>query len=87
MTEYIKLKDVEAAIDIALDRFDLPNDEAVRGRLHNQVGALPSADVVEVVRCKDCKKVETVNCPMYRAHFGYTDMDYCSCGEREDGEE
>lgn len=34
-----------------------------------------------IVRCKNCKNAETVNCPMYRAHFGYTDDDYCSCGE------
>ena len=33
-----------------------------------------------LVRCEDCKKSETVNCPMWKAHFGYTDYDYCSCG-------
>lgn len=37
-----------------------------------------------IVRCDNCKKAETVNCPMYRAHFGYTDYDYCSCGDAKE---
>lgn len=89
MSKYRMLKDVEAAIDVALDRFDLPNDEAVRGRLHNQVGALPSADVVEVVRCKDCKYYVPISekigeCKDTRMNSTY--MSYCSYGERKDGE-
>lgn len=35
----------------------------------------------KLVRCRDCKYVETNRCPMYRAHFGYTDDDFCSIGE------
>lgn len=53
-----------------------------------QVLNVRPADVetVHLIRCKDCKRVETNNCPMYRAHFGYTDEDYCSCGERKEPE-
>ena len=44
-------------------------------------------DAVEVVRCRNCKHVQTINCPFFKAKWGYTDDDYCSCGERrEDGE-
>ena len=43
-------------------------------------------NTVDVVRCEECKYAETVNCPMYRAHFGYTDKDYCSCGVRKEQE-
>ena len=51
------------------------------------IEALPSADAVEVVRCRNCKHVQTINCPFFKAKWGYTDDDYCSCGERrEDGE-
>jgi len=40
-------------------------------------------DAVEIVRCKDCKKDGTKNCPYAVAKFGYTDIDFCSCGEKE----
>ena len=46
----------------------------------------PTVDAVEVVRCKDCKRGETMKCPMYVAKFGYTDQDFCSCGERKHNE-
>ena len=53
----------------------------------DEVRELPSADAVEVVRCRDCKHVQTTKCPFFKAKWGYTDDDYCSCGERrEDGE-
>lgn len=38
----------------------------------------PTADVVEVVRCKDCKHKE--HCSIWMLAFG--DIDFCSCGER-----
>lgn len=52
---------------------------------------LPSADVVEVVRCKDCKyqdkgenESESWNVCNYRPwlYFSINDDDYCSNGER-----
>ena len=44
----------------------------------------PSADVVEVLRCKDCKWVEDDG--FCRLHWGKLKMDdYCSYGERKDG--
>lgn len=40
----------------------------------------PTADVVEVVRCKDCKHKE--HCCLWSIAFG--DIDFCSYGERKD---
>lgn len=49
---------------------------------------VPAADVVEVVRCKDCKHRKTENCSMYvecdcgSQHTWECDNDFCSYGER-----
>ena len=41
---------------------------------------VPAADVVEVVRCKDCKHYDRADCPMEDVVI-YPD-DFCSYGER-----
>jgi hypothetical protein len=54
---------------------------------------IPAADVVEVVRCKDCKYLEEayVNakgflfCPA--SGMEVTDMDFCSYGKRRDNDD
>lgn len=57
----------------------------------------PTADVVEVVRCKDCKHLEIINsrevyakCRMTDLEFKPFDIDtrkhYCSYGERRENE-
>lgn len=47
----------------------------------------PTADVVEVVRCKDCKNRNSFFCPIEKesgtAHW-FEDEDYCSFGERKE---
>lgn len=56
------------------------------------VNIVPSADVVEVVRCKDCihndqckhRVVMWVEDPINTWH---KDIDYCSYGERKDNED
>lgn len=53
----------------------------------------PAADVVEVVRCKDCKYGDTgtdeIGRQFYKCigiHYGgVSPTDYCSYGERKDG--
>ena len=46
--------------------------------VYNAIGELPSADVVPVVRCKDC------NCHGTCTHEQYLGLDgFCSHGERE----
>ena len=46
----------------------------------------PAADVVEVVRCKDCKWYNKSGCAIYIADDTDkpTDNDFCSYGERAD---
>lgn len=48
---------------------------------------IPAADVVEVVRCKDCKyNVGTKKCLNPDSFFAVPkDDDFCSYGERKDG--
>lgn len=57
---------------------------------------IPAADVVPVVRCKDCKHFETPYCMLCKTRIGAGywshDMayrkpdDFCSYGERKEGE-
>lgn len=54
------------------------------GNVHYEdVKNLPTADVVEVVRCKDCKYEDTC-CRMIRNEKNLND--YCSYGERIEDE-
>lgn len=47
------------------------------------LSALPSADAVEVVRCKGCKHYRDYGCQ--RAFVYPKPDDFCSYGERADG--
>ena len=46
------------------------------------IDSVPSADVVEAVRCKDCKWHDSVDGPMRQCDIT-DDDDFCSYGERE----
>lgn len=86
---YIKLEDVLKAVnDIMTDSTILHKFRSLRLRINK----LPTADVEEVVRCKDCKKFmpyewdkhkgdceafSELNCCMY-------EDDFCSYGKRSD---
>lgn len=71
-------------------------DGVLRGLVAKQndiiemVKSQPTADVAEVVRCKDCKNYKLVNnrniyiCDEYGGFA--TDNDYCSRAKRKDGE-
>jgi hypothetical protein len=51
------------------------------------LGNQPTADVVEVVRCKDCIHFDTYfrECESeYGKHHIHTENDFCSYGERRD---
>lgn len=41
-------------------------------------------DVVQVVRCKDCRNWHTTECALDYAMFEPTDDSFCSYGERKD---
>ena len=81
--EYIKRED---AIKEA-NTWSMFGDDNLESRLKG----LPSADVVEVVRCKDCKYCEkrrTANCLTFfyclMQECSVKDNDYCSYGEKKD---
>ena len=51
----------------------------------NEIEMSPTADVVEVVRCKDCrycyqKKADRIVCAF--SNYTVAPLDFCSCGER-----
>ena len=51
----------------------------------DSIDSQPTADVVEVVRCKDCKYkdscLQKVDCD-----YQYREIDFCSYGERKDAD-
>lgn len=52
----------------------------------NDIELLPAPDVEPVVRCRECKYHNKPPCPM-RLSFNWTeDDDFCSYGERKDGD-
>ena len=65
-----------------------PFDDPVCGAVELMNDA-PTVDAVEVVRCKDCKHIETIEnsipyCTWHHSGCGYDD--FCSYGERREGE-
>lgn len=55
-----------------------------------KVARMPAADVVEVVRCKDCKHWDSdALCCSRKNHYivNAEANDYCSYGERKNGDE
>lgn len=50
--------------------------------LYGAIEAFPAADVVEIVRCKDCAKRSFTKCPM--ALSRQSDFDFCSRAERNE---
>lgn len=80
MTDLISRADAIAYIDKIINS-GLGRNKSL-DYIHKYISALPSADAVEVVRCKDCKN---------RARYAVCDYlgedGYCSLGKsREDGE-
>ena len=94
---------VNADCPMVADYCPVPNDEGVcryeeriteqKTTLREVIEDTPTADVVEVVRCKDCiyKTVtkdgeynpEDIVCE-YHMSDGFDSDDYCSYGERKD---
>ena len=84
MTDYISrqaaMKLIEEDIPITLNPIE------VVANILAELEGVPSADVVEVVRCKDCKWYNKSGCAIYIADDTDkpTDNDYCSYAERKD---
>ena len=83
MSDYIKREDAYSACC-----YETPECYMAR----KEIKALPPADVVEVVRCKDCKcwtewSNGTGSCSRFALDWIGTDADdFCSMGERKDDE-
>ena len=79
VAQIARLKDNDSS------KYDLGLDTAINEIKHH----IPTADVVEIVRYKDCKFYETNQdeCVFYNAQWVKHDDDFCPYGERrEDGE-
>lgn len=58
-------------------------------KLYDVIGDLPAADVVPVVRCRDCRKRGLPECPM-ETEYPWIDADsdgFCNQGVKKKGEE
>ena len=91
MAEYIEREAAIAVIHKWLsDIFGI--DEVECTVLNKRLNAIPAADVVPVVRCRDCKHrdPEDKKCDcggLEHAHmFPVADDWFCADGEREDGD-
>ena len=81
MDEYIKR---EAVIEIIMSE---PPDAHYPQWYVDKIKSIPAADVVPVVRCKDCRWRGREECAMFyrcecgEQHTWETDNDFCSYGE------
>lgn len=77
-TEYISKEAALACFSDWIDRYGHEHsaDEMTE---YQRIEDLPVADVVEVVRCKDCIHARDRDCPIDWPKNG---EDYCSYGER-----
>ena len=83
MSRYIER---EAVMKTARDGYhsDFGKSLADLTSLREVLEDTPTADVVEVVRCKDCTEWDKDECEC--SHwYGFREDDYCSYGERMDG--
>ena len=84
MDEYIKR---EAVIEIIMSE---PPDAHYPQWYVDKIKSIPAADVVPVVRCKDCRWRGREECAMFyrcecgEQHTWETDNDFCSYGEKID---
>lgn len=89
MDEYIKREDVISAMCFGCNQqFSDEPCEPTECDLRQAIKAVPTADVVEVVRCKDC-----IHLRIKDLCFGYCKLkmvgevkpyDFCSYGERKE---
>lgn len=88
MAEYIEIEAVKAVVKRQLGTMEL-----FESIFNADIDAIPAADVAPVVRCKDCKKSFKKN-KESKLNIFWCDKwknimrgdDFCSYGERKDGE-
>lgn len=97
MNEYIKRNVIIDYLDSKLDSLEVetmhgfPRTRGSEIAYHGTrdfVQLIPAADVVEVVRCKDCKLYSGKYCTLTDDMEDRREPnDYCSCGERKEVQE
>ena len=87
MSRYI---DADALESMLLEEYDKAVDveQHTLKMIFEMLSAQPTADVVDVVRCKDCKWFNRIGCAIYIVDDSDkpTENDYCSFGERREDE-
>ncbi len=79
-SEFIKKED---AIQVLIDK-DYIKMSSQLDIAKAMFDSVPSADVVEVIRCKYCKWAgKDEHCPATEVYMICGDNGYCSCGERK----
>lgn len=98
MPEYIErskaIKEINDAYEYEYPTASGAFDEFATTVVPNVLRNLPAADVVEVVRCKDCECWGGVTLGFRCLHFSgmnttvcTTENDFCSCGQKKEGVE
>ena len=83
MAEYIEREALLADFDAAVENNGM--GYVIAQTLKRYVKRQPAADVVPVVRCKDCRRMnEDKFCVAWEGFV--REDDFCSYGERRDGE-
>ena len=103
MAEYIDVTSLKKQIADFKRAVNSPNSDYMTGYLsavsvtEGIIASIPTTDVVEVVRCKDCKRV-SLYCGSYKCYNPQTPWfndefnidvgadDFCSYGERKESE-
>jgi hypothetical protein len=89
--------EINALYDRVFNRFE--NEDLIsKAEVLQMIANAPAADVVEVVRCKDCEHLRIINgkglyayCPKTECKFEPFETDtrthFCSYGKRKEGAE
>ena len=83
MTRYIDADKLKEDI-LEENSWYLYNEFGSTTQFHELIDKQPTADVVEVVYCKDCKHRNEPSCQIVASMYGISDYDYCSYGERRE---
>ena len=73
----------EAVINFGFEWDDIP---PTREEFVYFIKKQPTINAVTVVRCRDCKHYNEGFCVGYHAHHDIMPDDFCSYGERKDGD-
>lgn len=92
MREYVTKEQVREVMAKYYENANLRQDHFLR-RVYQEIKALPAADVVEVVRCRECKHYQTgMFCEKWADLHPHAEVypmvssnGYCHYGDRKDG--